>query len=143
CCFSKFCHIYPIKKATSDIIVRILEEQIFLVHGVPQTIFLDNGSQFISSHTNALFKKYNIPNVFFTPKYTPQVNTVERYNKTIITCISTFVESDHRSWDTFIPSVQFAINNSVNEATGFTPSFLVFGRELVVCGSHYTDIDLG
>lgn len=143
CCFSKFCHIFPIKKATSEVIVKILEEQIFLTHGVPQTIFLDNGSQFISSHTKDLFKKYCIPNVFFSPKYTPQVNTVERYNKTIITCISTFVNNDHRSWDTFIPSVQFAINNSVNEATGYTPSFLVFGREIVVCGSHYADTDLG
>lgn len=143
CCFSKFCHIFPIKKATSEVIIKILEEQIFLIHGVPQTIFLDNGSQFISSQTDALFKKYRIPNVFFSPKYTPQVNTVERYNKTIITCISTFVDSDHRSWDTFIPSVQFAINNSVNEATGYTPSFLVFGRELVVCGSHFADNDLG
>lgn len=143
CCFSKFCHIFPIKKATSQIIIKLLEEHIFLVHGVPQSIFLDNGTQFISGHTQDLFKKYKIPNVFFSPKYTPQVNTVERYNKTIITCISTFVDGDHRTWDVFIPKVQFAINNSVNEATGFTPSFLVFGREIVLCGSHYTDTDLG
>lgn len=35
------------------------------------------------------------------------------------------------------------MNSSVNEATGFTPAFLVFGRELVTCGTHYTDNDLG
>lgn len=35
------------------------------------------------------------------------------------------------------------MNNSVNEATGYTPSFLVFGRELVTCGTHYVDNDLG
>ncbi|KAF9412800.1 hypothetical protein HW555_008803, partial [Spodoptera exigua] len=143
CCFSKYCHIFPVRRATADIVIKILEDSIFLVHGVPQTIFLDNGTQFISSSTDALFKKYKIPNVFFTPKYTPQVNTVERYNKTIVTSLSTFVGNDHRSWDTSIPKVQFAINNSVNEATGYTPSFLVYGRELVLCGSHYTDNDLG
>ncbi|KOB67498.1 putative pol polyprotein [Operophtera brumata] len=66
-----------------------------------------------------------------------------RYNRTIITCISTYVDDDHRSWDLFIPRVQFAINNSVNEATGYTQSFLVFGRELVTCGTHFTDNDLG
>ncbi|KAJ0178658.1 hypothetical protein K1T71_005433 [Dendrolimus kikuchii] len=114
-----------------------------MVHGIPQTIFLDNGSQFISKTTDTFFKKYKIPNVYFSPKYTPQVNTVERYNRTIITCISTFVDDDHRSWDIFIPKIQFAINNAVNEATGFTPSFLVFGRELVSCGSFYTDNDIG
>lgn len=53
-----------------------------------------------------------------------------------------YVDDDHRSWDLFIPEVQFTINNSVNEATGFTPSFLVFGRELVTSGSHYVDNDL-
>lgn len=143
CCFSKFCHIFPVRRATADIVIKILEDSIFLVHGVPQTIFLDNGTQFISSSTDALFKKYKIPNVFFTPKYTPQVNTVERYNKTIVTSLSTFVGNDHSSWDISIPKVQFAINNSVNEATGYTPSFLVYGRELVLCGSHYTDNDLG
>ncbi|CAH0403234.1 unnamed protein product [Chilo suppressalis] len=35
------------------------------------------------------------------------------------------------------------MNNSVNEATEYTPSFLVYGSELVLCGSHYTDSDLG
>lgn len=143
CCFSKFCLIYPIRRATSDVIIKILEDSVFLVHGIPQTIFCDNGTQFISRDTSKLFEKYKIPNVYYTPKYTPQINTVERYNRTIITCISMFVENDHRTWDVFIPKVQFAINNSVNEATGFTPSFLVYGRELVTCGTHYTDSDLG
>lgn len=143
CCFSKYCIIAAIKRPTADIIIKILENQVFLVHGVPQTVLMDNGSQFISGATDAFFKKYKIPNVFFTPKYTPQINLVERYNRTIITCISTFVDNDHRTWDTFIPKIQFAINNSVNEATGYTPSFLVYGRELVSCGSHYVDNDLG
>ncbi|KAF9824770.1 hypothetical protein SFRURICE_003001 [Spodoptera frugiperda] len=31
---------------------------------------------------------------------------------------------------------------SVNEVTGFTPSFLVYGRELVSCGTHYNDCKL-
>lgn len=143
CCFTKYCLITPLRAATSVAVCKFLEESVFLTHGVPQTIYLDNGSQFISKITECFFKEYSIPNVFFTPKYTPQVNTVERYNRTIITCLSTFVEDDHRTWDVFIPKVRFAINSSVNESTGFTPSFLVYGRELVTCGSHYVDSDIG
>lgn len=143
CCFTKYCNIFPLRRATADAVVNVLENSIFLVYGIPQTIFLDNGSHFISSTTKALFEKYKVPNVYFTPRYTPQINLVERYNKTIVTSLSTFVENDHRSWDIYIPQVQFAINNSVNEATGYTPSFLVYGRELVLCGSHYVDSDLG
>lgn len=141
CCFSKYCLIFPLRRATADLVTKHLENDVFLVHGIPQTIVLDNGCQFISHELDRLFKKYKVPKIHFTPKYTPQINTVERYNKTIVTAISTFVNNDHRSWDLNLPQIQFAVNNSVNESTGFTPAFLVHGRELVTCGSHYIDSD--
>lgn len=141
CCFSKYCLTFPLRRATADVTSRILEDNVFLVHGVPQTIILDNGCQFASREMDTLFKKYNVPSVHFTPKYTPQINTVERYNKTIVTSLATFVGDDHRTWDVNLPKIQFAINNSVNEVTGYTPAFLVYGRELVTCGSHYVDND--
>lgn len=139
CCFSKYCLLFPLRRATADLISSQLENNVFLVHGIPQTIILDNGCQFISRELENIFNKYKVPNVHFTPKYTPQINTVERYNKTIVTAIATFVKDDHRSWDVNLPKIQFAINNSVNEVTGYTPAFLVHGRELVTCGSHYLD----
>lgn len=142
CCFSKYCLLFPIRRATANVMAKIVEENIFLVHGVPSTILMDNGRQFISNTMKQLFHTYNVPNVYYTPLYTPQVNMVERYNKTIITSVSTFIEKDHRVWDINIPKIQFALNSAVNEVTSFTPSFLVFGRELVSCGSHYVDPDL-
>ncbi|XP_049866592.1 uncharacterized protein K02A2.6-like [Pectinophora gossypiella] len=141
CCFSKFTLIFPIRRATSDIICKILEEQVFLVHGVPSTVLMDNGKQFISNTLKQLYTTYKIPNVQYCPKYTAQVNSVERYNKTIMIAVSSYIENDHRLWDVNIPKIQFALNNSVNEVTGYTPSFLVFGRELISCGSHYLDVD--
>ncbi|XP_050665535.1 uncharacterized protein K02A2.6-like [Leptidea sinapis] len=141
CCFSKYCLFFPLRRATADLVRKHLENDVFLVHGIPQTIILDNGCQFISKELDRLFKRYKIPNLHFTPKYTPQMNTVERYNKTVITAVSTFINDDHRSWDLNLPQIQFAMNNSVNETTGFTPAFLVHGRELVTCGSHYLDTD--
>lgn len=139
CVFSKYCLLFPLRRATAQAIVSNLEDGVFLVHGVPQTVILDNGCQFISKDLDTLFKKYKVPNVNFTPKYTPQINTVERYNKTIMTAVSMFIKDDHRVWDINLPKIQFAINNSVNEVTGYTPSFLVHGRELVTCGSHYIE----
>lgn len=141
CCFSKYCLLFPIRRATADIIAKILEENVFLVHGIPSTIILDNGKQFISATLKNLIDKYKIPNLHFTPKYSPHINTVERYNKTVMTAVSTFINNDHRVWDLLIPKIQFAINSSVNEVTGFTPAFLVFGRELVSCGTHYINAD--
>lgn len=142
CCFSKYCLLFPIRRASAEIITKLLEENVFLVHGIPSTVITDNGKQFVSVTFKNMLTKYKIPNLHNTPKYSPHVNTVERYNKTIMTAVSTFVDNnDHRGWDQMIPQIQFAINSSVNEVTGYTPSFLVHGRELVTCGSHYIDAE--
>lgn len=141
CCFSKYCLLFPIKRATAEIVTKILEEQVFLIHGIPSTVILDNGKQFVSATLRQMLDKYKVPKLHFTPKYSPHVNTVERYNKTIMTAISTFISTDQRVWDQLVPKIQFAVNSSVNEVTGFTPSFLVYGRELITCGSHYIDTE--
>lgn len=142
CCFSKYTLLFPIRRATADVIIKLLEDNVFLIHGIPQCIILDNGTQFISNAIKNLFSKYKIPKIHYTAKYTPQVNTVERQNKSIVTIISTYIENDHRAWDLLIPKVQFALNTSVSEVTGYTPAFLVFGRELLACGSHYLNPDV-
>lgn len=141
CCFSKYCLLFPIKRATAEIVTKILEDQVFLIHGIPSTVILDNGKQFVSATLKNMLEKYKVPKLHFTPKYSPHINTVERYNKTIMTAISTFISTDQRVWDTLVPKIQFAVNSSVNEVTGFTPSFLVYGRELVACGSYYNDAE--
>lgn len=140
CLFTKYSFIFPLKRATASTIISNLENFVFLVHGVPQTIVMDNGSQFQSREFHNFLSRYNIPFIFYSPLYCPQVNPTERYNRTILTALSSLVGDDHRSWDTFLPKIQFTMNNSVNAVTGFTPSFLVFGREPISCGSFYSPL---
>ncbi|KAI5631553.1 integrase core domain-containing protein [Phthorimaea operculella] len=138
CCFSKYCLLFPIKRATSSVIKHVLEDLVFMNYGIPETVILDNGPQMTSSELTDMFHSYKIPHIHFIPLHCPQVNTVERYNRTIITAVASFVNDDHRTWDKHLHKIQFAINSSVNESTKFTPAFLVFGRELVPCGSTYS-----
>ncbi|KAI5633578.1 integrase core domain-containing protein [Phthorimaea operculella] len=141
CCFSKYCLLFPIKRATSSVIKHVLEDLVFMNYGIPETVILDNGPQMTSSELTDMFHSYKIPHIHFIPLHCPQVNTVERYNRTIITAVASFVNDDHRTWDKHLHKIQFAINSSVNESTKFTPAFLVFGRELVPCGSTYSQKD--
>lgn len=137
CCFSKYCLLFPLRRATGRVVAQRLEDHVFLMHGIPQTVIADNGSQFVGAEIKSLFDRYKIPQVHYGPVYCPQVNTVERYNRTVITAISTLVGNDHRLWDVNLPKIQFAINTSVNESTGFSPFLLVHGREAVPSGSLY------
>jgi len=54
------------------------------------------------------------------------------------------VGHNHRDWDEKLPSVAFAYRTSVHESTGFTPFYLMYGREAslpadLVYGSVETD----
>jgi hypothetical protein len=46
--FSKFTLLFPIRAATSNLICERMEDMVFLVYGVPETIVCDNGPEFIS-----------------------------------------------------------------------------------------------
>lgn len=41
-----------------------------------------------------------------------------------------YVGKRHRRWDEYIPQLQLAYNTAKQEATGYTPAFLIHGREL-------------
>lgn len=46
--------------------------------------------------------------------------------------VAQYVGENHRRWDKHIPQLQFAFNTVRQEATGYTPAFLIHGRELAL-----------
>lgn len=55
---------------------------------------------------------------------------VERLNRTLEDVLSKFVSNHQRDWDQHIPLALMAYRSSVHESTGFSPSMLMFGREI-------------
>lgn len=135
--FSKYVTLFPLRNITAKSITKCLEKGIFLLHGVYKYVYVDNGPQFISKEFRDLMTKYNIPHVFYNPRYHPQTNQTERVNREIVRTIASFVRSDHRNWDKNLPEIQCALNTAVHEGTKFTPYFLMHGREMIIDGSFY------
>jgi hypothetical protein len=94
-------------------------------------LFTDNGKQLNVAHLNQLiFNSLGSTLKNATP-YHPQANgQVERVNgilKDIISKYSTSTGSD--DWDNFLNLAVFSYNTSVHSLTGFTPFYLLHGRE--------------
>ena len=53
---------------------------------------------------------------------------VERFNKTLVTMLSAYVNEHHSDWDKFLPYVMIAYKASIHETTGFTPNYMMPGR---------------
>ena len=126
---TKFLVARAVRQATAQAAVKVLMEDIVLEHGRPSVILVDNASQFNSRYFRENCDSLNIK-VHFTPKYCPQSNEVERYNRTLKQCLAIYAKDNHTSWDVHLKFVLFALRTAVSEVTGFTPAKLVFGREL-------------
>src|SRR5207253_232057 len=59
-----------------------------------------------------------------------QSSHVERTHRELMRLIRTFIGDNHRSWDENIRPYCLSLNASPNLVTGFSPAYLVFGREL-------------
>ena len=59
-CFTKFVFLKALSKAATKAVCKFLEEEIFLIFGVPQSIVCDNGSQFISKEFTNFMNYYKV-----------------------------------------------------------------------------------
>ncbi|KAJ3651879.1 hypothetical protein Zmor_017885 [Zophobas morio] len=66
----------------------------------------------------------------FIPLYHSESNPVERKNREFKTQLAILVQDHHSEWDHHLSSIRFAINSTCCDSTGYSPSFLTFGREI-------------
>lgn len=137
--FTKFVLMYPLTQATGTKIVRLLEDHVFTVFGVPQYLIADNGPQYVGKEVQKFLEKYNCK-LLKTPYYHAQANPTERANRVIKTMISSYIQGNHRKWDENLPQLGFALRTAVHETTEYTPAYLMFGRELYISGKQYREM---
>ncbi|KHJ42377.1 integrase core domain protein [Trichuris suis] len=109
---------------------ELLVTQFFAKFGPPDTIHSDQGRTFEASLMGNLFELFGIEKTRTTP-YHPQSNgLVERFNRTLLDVLRALVSETPGNWDSALPFATMAYNTSVHEATGVTPYFALFGREV-------------
>lgn len=138
--FTKFVLVRPLFKATSAAIIKFLENDVFLIYGVPQIFACDNGTQFTSREFKLFIDKYKVQKVWYNAKYHPQINHTERVNRVIVTAIRSYVNKNHKTWDVSIYQVAQAIRLAKHDITGYPPAFLNFARNIPLTGDYYGKI---
>lgn len=138
--FSKYSVFVPVRSATAKAVSTVLEKEVVLMFGAPQTVICDNGPQFKSREFKAKAAEYHIE-ITYTPHYHPQANPMERPNRVIKTLISSYVKENQRRWDKELTKLAFAIKTAVHEVTGYSPAYINFGRELARSGKEHLNFD--
>ncbi|CAF1269399.1 unnamed protein product [Didymodactylos carnosus] len=108
---------------------EVLHDEVICRHGVPVKTVSDNGAQFVAEIFRETLKIMGIQHRT-TALYHPQSNLSERVNKTLKPMLAIFSQNDKESWDIRLPQLALAIRAAINESTGQTPAFLMYGLEL-------------
>lgn len=128
--FTKWAEAIALPNKEAVTVSRVLMEQVFSRFGFPIQLLSDQGKEFDSIVLRELCRLMGIDKVR-TSCYKPSTNgCVERLHRTINGMIGRVISESQREWDELLPSVMAAYRSSRHEATGLSPNYLTFGREV-------------
>ena len=98
--------------------------------GVPEEILTDQGAQFVSGIMKEVSRLLSIKQLRTTP-YHPQCNgLVERFNGTLKAMLRKMTQEKPKTWHRYLPALLFAVRETPQSATGFSPFELIYGRSV-------------
>lgn len=101
----------------------------FLRFSPPEQLHSDEGCQFESQLLAEVCKLLHI-HKSRTTAYHPQSDGLgERWNRTLLSMLATCVEDRPEDWEHHVRTACMAYNTSTHATTGFTPFYLMFGRQ--------------
>lgn len=121
----------PIKDTSAETTERFIQDHIVAMYGVPSFLITDRGSNYISEYLKSYMKSIECTHRMSTSRRPQSNGQVERMNYTLIQTIAKLRRDDgNKPWDNYIQAALMSIRTMVNEATGFTPSMLLYGFDM-------------
>jgi transposase InsO family protein len=126
---TKVAHFIPIKTTYSGPqLTELYMSRIVYLHGVPEKIVSDRGTQFTSKFWERLFETLDTQ-LRFSSAYHPQTNCqTERVNQILEDMLRACALQYGRSWDKSIPYAEFSYNNNYQESLKIAPFEILYGR---------------
>ena len=118
-------HAIPDKRMET---VAQLWRNIFCTFGFPRIIQSDNGAEFVNQVARVLTTAAGIDHRLITP-YHPRANgAAERTVQTSTRLIKKLAKGAAKSWDVYLPFIQYCINQKISRRHQHAPFAVVFGR---------------
>jgi hypothetical protein len=127
--FTKWTIAVPIRTKDSSEVADALIQNLYLVHEPAEVLLADNGTEITANAVNLYELGSHLTN---TSGYHPESNgQVERANQKLKNSIAKYLDNkdNHSAWDRYIQVIIHAANTSPSAATGYSPYFLLYGRE--------------
>lgn len=126
--FTKMSHLVPCQETlTAAQLADLFVQNVFRLHGLPENIISDRGTQFSSHFWDAFLHRLGIQRRLSTARHPETDGQTERTNQTLEQYLRCYVNFQQADWVRFLPLAEFAMNNATNASTKTSPLFALYG----------------
>ena len=126
---TKYVCFAPLRKdASAKDVASAFRRVWYRQFGLPSVIISDRDRRFLSHFWQALFQALGTELRFSTAFHPQTDGQSERANRTLEEYLRHFVGPRQDDWDQYLDLAEFAVNDSVNPSTGYSPFYLAFGQ---------------
>ena len=110
-------------------VATCIADEVFYRHGAARLVITDQGTEFTAHLVQQLMTLTGSRHIKTTPANPRANGQVENQNRTLRDTLSAYVSKHQTDWDDYLALVAFDYRTTINSATGYTPFFLLYGRE--------------
>lgn len=130
--FSRWPICVPIRDKTPEVVAEALFENLLCVHGMPKRILSDRGREFLNAGITHMCEKWGVERIVTSPRNSTGNAHVERFHRWMNASMTMLQSKFGKEWDQYVNAACFAYRVSNNNATGYSPFQLMYGREPVL-----------
>ena len=127
--FTRWIEAFALPNQEAATVANKLVGEVFLRFLVPEQLHTDQGWQFESQLMQEVCKLLKIHKTRTTPYHPQSDRLVERFNRTLLSMLSTCTHDSPFDWEHHLRKVCMAYNSSVQSSTGYSPFYLMFGHQ--------------
>lgn len=129
CQQSDYVEWFPAPANSEKVVAEFFVREIIARYGPPTHLLSDRGKEFCNRLVDAISEVSGTLRKV-TSGYRPQTNgRCEKRNHLLIQVVRKYAAANPEDWDLWVPFALIADRNRPRSATGYSPMYLMFGRE--------------
>lgn len=130
--FTKWPEVHAIPNQEAVTVANVFVKEVVARFGVPFQLHSDQGRNFEAAVFQQMCTILGVNKTRTTPLHPASDGMVERYNRTLQNQLALYVNDHQTDWDDHLPLLSMAYRTAIHESTSYSPSRLLFGREIKV-----------